>query len=166
MAKLPKNIDKYICSIKPEIVMAYLHIDEYGNLINWGGQPHKLGIEDLRVGQAITENFNFLEGMLPVSDILVLRFLSLCEEHCAHVHVIPEIHGSYVLLFDARSEYDHQQQMQQQINELKLLNYQKNQLLQALDNQQNQLKQSCKQKVGIITRIIQYLACICRKTFY
>ncbi|RKZ49935.1 MAG: hypothetical protein DRR16_11095 [Candidatus Parabeggiatoa sp. nov. 3] len=164
MAELPKNIDKYICSIKPEIVMAYLHIDEYGKLISWGGQPHKLGLEDLRVGQTITENLNFLEGMLPVSDILVLRFLSLCEEHCAHVHVIPDNLGIYVLLFDASSEYDPQQQMQQQINDIKLLNYQKNQLLQALDNQQNQLKQSCHKKVGIMTRIIQYLACICKKT--
>jgi hypothetical protein len=165
MAELPKSIDKYICSIKPEIIMAYLHIDEYGNLINWGGQPHKLGLDNLSVGQTIIENLNFLEGMLPVSDILVLRFLSLGEEYCAHVHIIPDNLESYVLLFDARSEYDLQQQMQQQINDLKLLNYQKNQLLQAYDNQKNHIKQSCN-KLGFFTKMFRYFTELCRKTFY
>ena len=141
MTAFPTPIVNYIRSIgMTEItVIAYLQLDESFNLLSWEGQPLQLGVLDLTVGQPITEQLFFLEGILPISNTLILRFVSLSENCYAHVHLISNENGTYVLLFDATSEYEHQQKMHQQANESKLLTYQKNQLLDALEAKNDNL---------------------------
>ncbi len=135
MTTFPIPIAEYIHSIgMTEItVMVYLQLDESFNLVNWGGQPIQLGVLDLTIGQPVTEQLFFLEGILPISNTLILRFISLKEECYAHVHIIPYDSGTYVLFFDATLEYEHQQKMHQQVNESKLLVYQKKRLLHVME---------------------------------
>ena len=139
--KIPLSIAKYIRSIKlAETMLAYLSVNEDESLTNWGGEIHYYGLSNLNIGQPVTEKLTFLEGMLPLSDVLILPFLSLDEKHCAHVHLVPYQTGVYILLFDAACEYKQRQEIQQQLNELKLLLYRKEQLIDTLKAENYQLK--------------------------
>ena len=134
MTTIPFSITNYIRSIGTEETnITYLYIDSYDNLVNWGGSPDRYGLLDMTPGLPVTEQVNFLEGLLPVSHIQVLLFLSIDEYHCAHVHIIPSETGTWVLLSDATSEHDQLQHLQQLINDLKLQVYQQNQLIQVLE---------------------------------
>jgi hypothetical protein len=137
------NIAQYIYSLKmTDTVLAFLSIDENDNLINYGGQLHYYGFSDLVLGESITEQLFFLDGMLPISDTLVLPFLSLDDNCCAHVHIVPHNNGAYVLLFDATCEHKQQQKIQQQLNDLQLSMYRKDQLIHRLKEENHQLKQN------------------------
>lgn len=133
MTTIPFKISNYVQSIGTETEITYLYIDNSENLVNWGGSPDRYGLLDLTPGLPVTEQVSFFEGLLPVSSIQVLPFLSIDEYHSAHVHLIPFQNCTWVLLFDATSERDQLQKMQQQINELKLCVYQQNQLIQVLE---------------------------------
>jgi len=143
MITFPTSVAEYIHSIgmTSKTVTAYLQLDEFDNLVNWEGQPQQLGVSDLTIGQPITEQLFFLEGMLPIPSNLMLRFVSF-GEYYAHVHIIPYEKGTYVLLFDATLEYERQQKMLQQVNESKLSAYHKNQLLCAMEDRYSNSVQS------------------------
>lgn len=140
MTTIPLSIAKYIRSMwMAEMIIAYLHIDKQGFLIDWGGYPQHYGLSNLTTGQLATEQMGFLEGLLNASHTQVLQFLRVGNGRCAHVHLIPLDSGTYVLMFDATTEHDRQQKMQQQVNELSLLTYRQSQLLQDLELARQQL---------------------------
>ncbi|EDN69580.1 cyclase (adenylyl or guanylyl) [Beggiatoa sp. PS] len=142
MYTIPMNIAQYIYSLKmADTVLAYLSIDENDNLINYGGQLHYYGLSNLTLGKSATEQLLFLDGMLPISDNLVLPFLSLDDDCCAHVHIVPHNNGVYVLLFDATCEHKKQQKIQQQLNNLQLSMYRKDQCIHSLKEENRQLRQ-------------------------
>ncbi len=144
MDTISLGIANYIYSVwTTETNITYLYIDSYENLVNWGGSIHQYGLLDLTPGLPVSEQVSFLEGFLPVSDIQVLRFLSINEEQSADVHIVPFDNGTYVLMFDTTSEYEQQQKIQQQINDLKLITYQQNQLIRALEQTLQEEKRQC-----------------------
>ena len=167
MITFPTSVAEYIHSIgmTSKTVTAYLQLDEFDNLVNWEGQPQQLGVSDLTIGQPITEQLFFLEGMLPIPSNLMLRFVSLSEQYYAHVHIIPYEEGTYVLLFDATLEYERQQKMLQQVNESKLLAYHKNQLLCAMEDRYSNsvqstvepLKNNAPNRTKHISGIVRYI---------
>ena len=75
MPELPSPILEYVVSlVRTDRFPAYLHIDEAGRLLDWGGSLDVYGLADLRVGQPVGEQAFFLEGLLPLaSSDLVLR---------------------------------------------------------------------------------------------
>lgn len=167
MITLPINIAKYIHSIwMTEMVAAYLRVDEYDNLVDWGGQPQHYGLLDLSVGQPVTDQLTFLEGILPIQERLVLPFLKLGEGRSAHVHIVPCDNNFWVLLFDANSEHQQIQQMRQQINELRISVYKQSQVIQKLERQNRQLKRTHAQQCRFIAKKLQSLAIDCKRRFY
>lgn len=131
---IPSNIAKYIRSIwMSEMILAYLHLDEQGYLIKWGGYLSHYGLTHLVAGQPAIEQINFLEGILPVTHTEILEFIHFEGGSIAHIHIIPSSQGPWILLLDATIEYQSQQQMQQQINELSLLTYQQVHMMQELE---------------------------------
>ncbi|MBE9561769.1 MAG: hypothetical protein IMF12_02730, partial [Proteobacteria bacterium] len=68
--------------------------------------------------------------------------------------------------FDATFEYEQQQKMQQQINDLKLLTLYKDQLLRALEEKTTTIKQVDEFKSPFIVKKLQSLAIACKKKFY
>jgi len=140
MATIPLSIAKYVRSMwMAETIMTYLHIDEQGNLLDWGGYPQHYGLTDLTTGEPAIEQVNFLDGMLNVPHTQVLRFIRVGGGRSAHVHIIPHEKGVWVLIFDATVEHEQQQQMQQHLNELSILGYRQSQLLQELETARQQL---------------------------
>lgn len=139
---VPLSIVKYIRSLwMAEMITTYLHVDTDGRLQAWGGYPRHYGFNDLREGSFISEQIPLLEGMLPVPHTQVLEFVGMENGRCAHVHLIPFYDGTWVLLFDATAEHDRQQKIQQQYNELSILTYRQNQMLQELEQTRQALQE-------------------------
>lgn len=133
---LPFSIARYIRSIwMSKTSVAYLRLDHDGKLLKWGGMPEYYGLFNLHIGQAATEQIGFLEGMFPVQQPEVLEFLRTDCGRCAHVHLVPYENGTWVILFDATSEHDKQQQTQQRLNELSLSAYRQTQAIEQMRNQ-------------------------------
>ncbi len=107
----------------PSSITTYLHIDEHGNLVEWGGEPQHYGLTNLMAGKAAIKQVSFLEGMLTISHTKILEFVRVGNGRCAHVHIVPVDKGTDVLMFDATAEHDQQQIKQQQDNELSILSY-------------------------------------------
>lgn len=162
MATIPLSIAKYIRSMwMADMIMTYLQVDKQGYLIGWGGYPQHYGLSNLITGQLVTEQVGFLEGLLSVSHTQVLQFVRVGGGRCAHVHLLPVDSGTYVLMFDATVEHDHQQRMQQQVNELSLLTYRQSQLLQELELASQQLaneKRELEQGTELKNRFIATLS--------
>ncbi|MDM8569179.1 hypothetical protein QUF50_06675 [Thiotrichales bacterium HSG1] len=165
MTILHKDITKYVNSIRESNMVVCLHVDEYDNLISWEGNLVYLGIADLTVNQPINGQLGFLDGMLPIVDTVVLRFVSFNEGYYTHVHIVSCDNNTYILLFDAISEYKQQQKMQQQINDLKLLTVYKDQLLRALEGKNTTIEQVNKLKKCFFVEKLQSLATACKKKF-
>lgn len=133
---IPFSIARYIRSVwMSKTSVAYLRLDQEGKLIEWGGMPEHYGLLDLHVGQAATEQISFLEGMFPMEHPQVLEFLRTDSGCCAHIHLVPYHNGIWVILFDATSEHDRQQQTQQRLNELSLSAYRQTQAIEQMRNQ-------------------------------
>ncbi len=143
---IPIKIAKYIHSVwMSEMILTYLHIDHQGILVGWGGYPRHYGIPELTAGQSATEQISFLEGLLPVTRTQVLQFLCLEGGRYAHVHLVPFEEGHWILLMDATIEYEKQQKIQQQVNDLSLLSYRQSQLLQELETTRQMLAEENRQ---------------------
>lgn len=161
MAAIPLSIAKYVRSIwMAEMIITYIQVDKEGNLVLWRGYPQHYGLTDLAVGQPVTEQAGFLEGMLDVPHTQVLEFMGVGGGRCAHIHIIPLDNGTGVLMFDATAEHDRQQQMQQQLNELSIFTYRQTQLIQELEvarykveEEKEQLEDAIKSKSNLIATL-------------
>lgn len=123
MLDFPIPVIAYLLNfILEERSLAYLLVAKNGCLSAWGGQLKKYGLNNLRQGENIVEQFFFLEGILPLDDIpLYLPCLKTEYGMCADVHIFPAEEGDWVLLLDATHEEKHLTLMQQQANNLSLL---------------------------------------------
>jgi signal transduction histidine kinase/CheY-like chemotaxis protein len=134
LSTLPLSIIKYIRSMwMAEMLMTYLHVDNRGMLVNWGGHPRYYGLNNLKTDVPVNEQIVFLEGLLPVEHAQIIEFICMENGRCAHVHLIPNNNGTWILLLDATSEHHRQQKLQQQLNELSLLTYRQSQVVQKLE---------------------------------
>jgi signal transduction histidine kinase len=135
LSTLPLSIIKYIRSMwMAELFVTYLHVDKQGLLVSWGGYPRYYGLSDLRTKIAVNEQIMFLEGLLPVEHTQVLEFIGMENGRYAHVHLIPNDSGTWILLLDATTEHQRQQKLQQQLNELSILTYRQSQMMQKLES--------------------------------
>jgi len=141
-AHIPLTLAKYLRSLWLSTTpIGYLKIDAAGYLIDFGGHWRHFGLVELTMGLPITEQVSFLEGLLPVTHTQILQFLAIEQGHYAHVHIIPTTAITWVLLLDATLEYEHQQKIQQQVNNLSLLTYRQSRLLQELETTRTILAQ-------------------------
>jgi len=153
MATIPLSVAKYIRSLwMSDMVMTYLHVDGNGHLKEWGGHPRYYGLYNLSVGQPASEQIAFLEGLLPVAHTEIFQFVEMNAGSVAHIHVLPANQGTWILLFDATTERDRQQQIQQQVNELSILNYRQTQLL----NQIEEARQTLTEEKQGLENIIEF----------
>lgn len=162
MILIPISIAKYVRSLwMAEMVLTYLHVDRNGVLVSWGGYPNHYGLGALATGISASEQVSFLEGLLPIDHTEILEFVSTSAGRSAHVHLLPFRGGTWVLFFDASTEHDRQQKIQQQANELSLLTYRQSQLIQELEHARQMLiaeKQQLEDSSQLKTRFIADLS--------
>lgn len=162
MILIPISIAKYVRSLwMAEMVLTYLHVDRNGILVSWGGYPNHYGLGSLATGKLASEQVSFLEGLLPIDHTEILEFVSTGAGRSAHVHLLPFRGGTWVLFFDASTEHDRQQKIQQQANELSLLTYRQSQLIQELEHARQMLiaeKQQLEDSSQLKTRFIADLS--------
>ncbi len=146
MPTVPFSIIKYARTLwLSEMVLTYLHVDEQGCLVSWGGHPRHYGLTDLKTGMLASEQIALLEGLLPIKHTEVLEFVGLTCGRVAHIHLLPFKNGTWILLFDATAEHDRQQKTQQQANELSILTYRQSRLMEDLETMREKLEQEKQQ---------------------
>ena len=99
----------------------YLHLDRRGRILSGGGYLEDHRLTPLAIGQPVSTIFDFMEGMLPLTeDACHLACLQPQADTCIDAHIIPEGAGYWLLLLDMREEERKIQAMQQKANELAL----------------------------------------------
>lgn len=124
MSELPEKLMQYLLDVLlEERHPAFLEVDAAGILTARGGALSHHGIAELHVGQPVEDQLPFLFGLLPCpEDRLLLSSVQTEEGRCVDVHILRDAQtlASWVILFDARSEHQHKQAIQQKGNELSL----------------------------------------------
>ncbi|WP_062154960.1 hybrid sensor histidine kinase/response regulator [Beggiatoa leptomitoformis] len=142
MMTIPLSIAKYAHTLwMSELVLTYLHVDEQGILVNWGGYPRHYGLGELRTGELAAEQVYVLEGLFPINHTQIVEFVEMGNGRVAHIHLLPFQKGTWILMLDATEEHNRQQRLQQQANELSILTYRQSRLLQELENIRRNLEQ-------------------------
>jgi hypothetical protein len=113
-----------------EYSLAYLGINNEGNIVSLGGNLSKYSLEDLEIGQKAEEQIIFLQGLLPFTDqLLVLQKVYIKLDISADIHLLSDEGTTWALLFDSSLEVQLQQKWQQKYNELNLLHEKYNKLI-------------------------------------
>jgi class 3 adenylate cyclase len=102
---------------------AYFQVDkDGGHLISWGGNVESYGIHKLQHGKPITEQLDFLEGLLPLDQSpLYLSCVKTEEGPSFDIHIFSGDQCDWILLMNADQEEARNTLLQQKTNELNLL---------------------------------------------
>lgn len=127
--KLPSRVaaylqDEYIEQTRPFCFL----IDQDYRLVESWGDHERFGLEDVGEGADMREPAPFLVGNL-APEAQKLKFIETPAKVFAHLHVIPDGEGFYVVLLDAGREHDALQTRQQSVNELRLLHARQHKLI-------------------------------------
>ncbi len=102
MLNVPTPVIAYLIALLLENrSLAYLLVKKDGALSAWGGKLAAYGVDNLQKGKNAREQIFFLEGLLPLDDILFLPRLKTEEGICADVHMFPSKEGDWIVLLDA-----------------------------------------------------------------
>jgi hypothetical protein len=104
-----------------ERAVAYLQVDLELTLIGAGGHLDAYGLADLRMGEPVTEQAFFLEGLLPpVETPYVVPSMELASGRVADLNFILQDDTLWVLLLDVSAERDAARRMQQKAYDMTL----------------------------------------------
>lgn len=101
---------------------AFILVDHEQVVRQVGGSLDRYGLSGLTCGQPAGRSLWFLQGVLPLdgNEPLVLPSVSFSEGLPAHIHVVPDEAGTWVLLVDASGDEAEQQLFKQAYNQLEL----------------------------------------------
>ena len=126
--ELPGSVRKYLINITTRTRdPAYLHMDEGGNVIDWGGEIEKYGILGVEKGMdvnkgALKKQLYFLEGLLPAKEkASVIPAMETEAGQPMDVHIYADSDGQWIILLDATLERERRRMIQQKVNDLELL---------------------------------------------
>lgn len=120
---LPRVVSDYLQHLMAGVFEpAFILIDAEEAIADLGGALSRYGLGDISVGQPIGDRLWFLAGVLPVDpgEPLVLPSVSVREGSPTHIHLIPTVEGTWVLLVDAGGDDAQQQIVKQAFNQLDL----------------------------------------------
>jgi signal transduction histidine kinase/ActR/RegA family two-component response regulator len=95
------------------------------------GESGFFGFADLSIGDDARERFPFLVD-LELTNEIRLPFVNMQNGHAAHIEIFPEPNHTFAIFIDATQQRDQQQVIQQKANELKLLTYRQERLMETL----------------------------------
>lgn len=123
MLNLPQPIVTFLCStVVRDRFPAYLQISKEGELLAFGGDCDRYGLNRLNLHQLVDEQIFFLAGLLPLQEAAMhIPFLEIEEDIIAEVHLFAEQDQDWVIFFDATTENEKHVLIQQKVNDLSLL---------------------------------------------
>jgi signal transduction histidine kinase len=123
MAHLPSPVQDYLEELTLNSrAPAYLLVDKAGDLRICGGMLSAYGIGPLQQGTLISEQVDFLEGLLPLDDSpLFLPCIETASGLFADLHLFPTEQGDWVVMLDAGESAAQRRLLQQKAHDLSLL---------------------------------------------
>ncbi len=105
-----------------ERTVAFLRLDDQFRVASVGGHLSHYGLESLTPGEPATEQFDILEGMLPIPESpFLLPAIELRSGCAADLHLFSGDACTWIVLLDVTVERDTKQRMQQKAYEMTLL---------------------------------------------
>ncbi len=119
---LPNPVYGYLIDwLRQRYRFGYIIMDKNGCPVSWGGELDRLGIGQLTEGRPVTEQFVFMEGLLPLSEpVLQLPMIKPDEQHVWDVHLFKTDDGCGLVIMDATVDAQRMKAFQQKANELAL----------------------------------------------
>jgi signal transduction histidine kinase len=116
---LPEPVYEYLVQwLSRQYSFGYIIIDASGRTVSWGGELDRLGVGPLAEGRTITEQLEFMEGLLPLSEpFLQLPLVRPDEKHVWDVHLFKTDTGCALVIMDASSHAQKMKAFQQKANE-------------------------------------------------
>src|SRR5262245_317001 len=122
MEELPIAVSQFLNRLAfSNCLPAYLLIDPDGNLTAWGGHVEAYGLDNLRAGEPIGQQVDFLEGIFPLDGkVPPIPCMHTASGRPADIHLFSAPEGDCALLVDVTQQEKQQRLMQQKGNELSL----------------------------------------------
>jgi len=135
MLHLPTRIsDWLLLLVTTQRSVAYLLIDQRQALAMSGGDLERHGLSGLLDGQQATEQWPFLEGLLPLSEApFLLQSVGMPSGSVADVHFLVDEAGTWVVLLDVTSDHDEARIVQQKAYDMTLLSQREARLMRKLE---------------------------------
>lgn len=134
MLDLPTRIsDWLLLLVTSQRSVAYLRLDDRQALAGAGGDLERHGLSGLIPGQPATDQWPFLEGLLPLSETpFLLQSVGMPSGRVADVHFFEEDEGTWVVLLDVTGEHDEARTVQQRAYDMTLLSQREARLIARL----------------------------------
>ncbi len=122
MRPLPEPVQAFLSeNLSGSRSIAFLGVDAGGNLVSWGGDLRRYGVEGMEVGRPASEVAPFLEGLLPLGGRpFRIQEAQLLPNHYADVHLIPGGDQDWVVVLDCTETARARQLANQRDHELAL----------------------------------------------
>lgn len=142
-----------------ERAVAYLQVDAELNLVGAGGHLDNYGLAAMRLGEPVTEQAVFLEGLLPLEETpYFVPSVEVDGGRAADLHLHLDDGIVWVVLFDVTAYRDATRRLQQKAYEMTLLQEKEAQLNRRLEAMNQELEAANEFLVMISTKLSHYLA--------
>lgn len=136
----PQVVQNYLAALLAEKIRPFtIMIDRDGRLRDWWGDGAPVGLTRLSEGMDVRDGAPFLHA-LDITEHVVLPFIVTGADSVFHVHGVPHDEGAYVVFVPATEEWQHQREIQQTTNEVRLMNDQQRKLLDELSKAKRDLE--------------------------
>ncbi len=108
-------------------------------VVAWSGNTAYYGLRNLKIDDDGRHRFPFIVD-LSIENSFWLPLITLANGNAADIEVIRGKHYIYLLFVDATERRDREQELQQKANELRLLNYRQEQLMEKLNAARDELE--------------------------
>ena len=144
MDELPIEVRNWLYNfVYNERSIAYLKIDTQFLIAEKGGSVEHYGLSSLRVGKPVADQLDFMEGLLPCTDLpFHMAMVELPGGRVADLHLFPDNACIWLLFLDATVERDNKQRIQQKAYEMTLLQERERQLNEKLQSTNDALRKS------------------------
>ncbi len=130
--ELPQTVEKYTERLLSQRYALFcVQIDEQYTVVDRWGDAGRHGLATLSRGDDLRVHAPYVSGLAGRATT-VLPFVHTTDRNAAHVHVLGDRDGSYVIYLDASREQAQRFELQQTANEVRLLNHRQQRLIDQL----------------------------------
>src|ERR1700683_3202984 len=135
MLEIPDRLSEWLLLlVKSQRSIAYLLLNNDLVLIQAGGELEYYGLADLTHQHSASDQFPFLEGLLPLAETpFLLPSVGMPGGTVADVHLFADEEMTWVVLLDVTTEHDLARKMQQKAYDMTLLSQREARLIAKLE---------------------------------
>lgn len=137
---LPAPVNDYLMQLLAQQRAPFAaQVSHRWQVIDVFGNPEAHGLPALQIGTDLRDTLPFLHGQSP-TEPFVLPMIAINDDHVFNIHCVPSGDLTYLLLLPVDEERDMRRSLQQKANEVRLLNYRQQRLVEQLSTTKEELE--------------------------